>query len=493
MNAHSSLNVLPQDCWALIIDYLSFDDLLSLSTTCKALHASTEHLLYREISWSWKALPLRRLLCLLRTILGRPDLASSVRHLSLLPAKSKWPNPYKTGWVDPGQDMNWSEESSDFQDVTEKAVAIIKKAEFPDAEEWIDALHNGSFHALGAVLISQLPNIVSLRLDFSFVWKGGFPGRMVKHAVFSQNNTHLSSFDSLQVVDYGGNVPRPVKSWMEFDTDYQQPDDFSTPCNRSQFIAWFYLPSIYRLEIWLRDVEELKAAPLDLSHLETLILARSTISEEDVPFFLTRTKNLENLHLGLCHEWETQPLYEHSDCLAEGLMSISDTVERLSISLEYHPCVHGGSDEDFQQEESGAVLHGIFAQFPRLRTLEVPTALLFGFDAEEADLEDCSVLPETLTELVLRIELDNILGFCWGNRDINEFVTSILHNFPDSFPRLRCIISRSHKRYYSQDWPEEDWQMHQTCKESGIDFNIVVDHLGSGLWSQTSPIAKLYK
>lgn len=139
------------------------------------------------------------------------------------------------------------------------------------------------------------------------------------------------------------------------------------------------------------------------------------------------------------------------------------------------------------------MLHGIFAQFPRLRTLEVPTALLFGFDAEEADLEDCSVLPETLTELVLRIELDNILGFCWGSRDINEFVTSILHNFPDSFPRLRCIISRSHKRYYSQDWPEEDWQMHQTCKESGIDFNIVVDHLGSGLWSRTSPIAKLYK
>lgn len=66
-----------------------------------------------------------------------------------------------------------------------------------------------------------------------------------------------------------------------------------------------------------------------------------------------------------------------------------------------------------------------------------------------------------------------------------------LHNLPNSFSRLRSIVSRSHKRYYSQDWPEEDWQMHQTCKESGIDFNIV-DHLGSGLWSQTVPIAKLW-
>lgn len=237
MNSQSSFNILPQDCWANIIGYLSFDDFLSLSTTCKDLRASTEHLLYREISWSWKALPLRRLLCLLRTTLGRPDLASSVRHLSLLPVKSKWPNPYKTGWVDPGQDINWSGESSDLQDVTEKAVGIIKKAEFPDAEEWIDAFHNGNFHAFGAALVSQLPNIESLQLDFSFVWKGGFHGRMVKHAIFSQNNKYLSTFESLQVVDYGGNVPRPVKRWIEFDTDYQQPDDFSTPYNHAQFIC----------------------------------------------------------------------------------------------------------------------------------------------------------------------------------------------------------------------------------------------------------------
>ena len=319
----------------------------------------------------------------------------------------------------------------------------------------------------------------------------GLTFRLFGRADSREEWLNVLSFHKLQVVDYGGNVPRPVKRWMEFDTDYRRPDDFSTPCNRAQFIAWFYLPSVYRLEIWLRDVEELKAAPRDLSHLETLILARSAVSEEDVPFLLTRIKNLKNLHLGLCHEWEAQPFYEYSDCLVEGLISISNTVERLSISLEYHPCIHGGSHEDFQKEESGAVPHGIFAQFPHLRALEVPTAILFGFDADEADLEDCSILPETLTELVLRIDLDNVMEFCWGSLDINEFVTSILHNLPGSFPRLHSIISRSHKRYYSQDWPEEDWRMHQTCKESGIDFNIVVDHLGSRLWSQTSPIAKI--
>lgn len=480
MNIQSPFKELTQDCWACILDYLSPDDFLSLSTTCKDLHASTQHLLYREISWKWKALPLRRLLCLLRTILGRSDLASSVRHLSLLSVKAKWPNPYKAGWVDPGQDMDWSE-SSGFQDVTENAAGIIRTAEFPDAEEWIDALYNGHFHAFAAVLISQLRNIQSLQLDFSFVWKGGFPGRIVRHAVFSSSR-YLSSFASLQVVDYGGNVPRPVKRYMEHDVEgYQQPDEFATPCNRAQFMVWFYLPSIHRLEIWLRDVEELKAGPPDLSHLESLILARSTISEQDVPFLLTRTKNLKNLHLGLCHEWERQPLYEYSDCLAEGLLSISDTVERLSIGLEYHPCIHGGFDEDFEKEESRAVLHGIFALLPRLQTLEVPTALLFGSDVDEADLADCSILPKTLTNLVLRFDLDNVFGVSWGTGDVHDFAASIVRNLPD-FPHFRSICSRSHKRYHHHDWLEHEWPM-QTCKEHGIALNIVVDSLGAGLWS----------
>lgn len=64
------------------------------------------------------------------------------------------------------------------------------------------------------------------------------------------------------------------------------PDRFSDPYNHVQFIGWFRLPSLRHLEIWLRDIEELKEKPeLDLSHLHTLILARSTIPEEGCSIF----------------------------------------------------------------------------------------------------------------------------------------------------------------------------------------------------------------
>lgn len=245
---------------------------------CKDLRASTEYFLYQVISWNFqKILPLRRLLRLLRTILDRSVLTSSIQLLSLPSSKSKW--------ITPEHGMNWSEELLGFKGVTEKAIYIIRQAEFPDAYEWTDALWRSNFFAFAAVLISQLANIKSLRLDFCFVWLSGFPGRMIKHALFSPNKG-LSPFDFLQEVGYGENVPNPVKYWTEIDDG--PPDRLSDPYDQSQFIGWFYLPSLRYLEIWLRDIEELKTKPdLNLSHLHTLILAQSTIPEKDVPSYST--------------------------------------------------------------------------------------------------------------------------------------------------------------------------------------------------------------
>lgn len=112
----------------------------------------------------------------LRTTLDRPDLASSIQILRLLSFKSKW--------ITPQQDIDWREEAPSFQDVTEKAISVIQRARFTDAEEWADVLKKGNFFAFAAILISQLANINTLHLDFCFVWLDGFPGRMMRNAVF---------------------------------------------------------------------------------------------------------------------------------------------------------------------------------------------------------------------------------------------------------------------------------------------------------------------
>lgn len=368
-------------------------------------------------------------------------------------------------------------------DVTTRAVEIIRQAEFFDAEEWIQSLQSENFYALTSVLISQFPGIRSLRLDYSFVWMDGYPGRMVKHATLSPNNT-LSTFDSRQVVDYGGNVP--LAKMISFDTGGPMPDSYPASYNHNQFICWFHHPSIRHLEIWLRDIAELKERPeLDLNHLQTLILAQSTIREEDVPFLPTPTKSLRNLHLGLAHRWRKQKIFQHSGLLAEALESVKDTVEKFSLGFEYYLCCFGEYHGDEERDEWGEPLYGILQRFTRLRTAEIPISALLGFDSDYAyDLGD-SILPDTLCELGLRNDLNNLFEYEWRKSCILTCVDKFLAgDWRDSTPLLRNITFRLWDYTYRDRCSDQEKQLKSAWKEQGVGFDIV-DSLSSGLWSRT--------
>lgn len=86
------------------------------------------------------------------------------------------------------------------------AQGVVNEARFPVAVAWTRAIELGDPYALVTVLISQFGGLKSLRLDYSFVWIRGYPGIMVRHALFSAPRGVLSSFDALELVDYGGNV-----------------------------------------------------------------------------------------------------------------------------------------------------------------------------------------------------------------------------------------------------------------------------------------------
>lgn len=84
---------------------------------------------FLDLEYCYSTTPLRRLLCLLQTILRRHDLAISVWHLSLLPASV---NP----WTEPKPDTNRNQVSSCFMDMTIGAIEVIQKAGFSDVEQW---------------------------------------------------------------------------------------------------------------------------------------------------------------------------------------------------------------------------------------------------------------------------------------------------------------------------------------------------------------------
>lgn len=160
---------LPLDCWMIVLQYVSFQDCLSVSTTCKELYCLTVPFLYCKINWDWTTPPLRRVLQFLRTIVNRPDLAALVHEVyiqSLVQRDSgrrlrDWGSNWEGPWEAPQHNVDWTQERPLFEDVVQKGTDIIHRAQFPDADELTQALYNGNTYVYVAVLLSRLPCIKS--------------------------------------------------------------------------------------------------------------------------------------------------------------------------------------------------------------------------------------------------------------------------------------------------------------------------------------------
>ena len=238
-----------------VFDFMEADEVVTTLSASGDLIASVRPSMYSTIAWEWNTVPQARILRLLRAVLRFPELAANIQHVSIL-SSSQYA--FTESWKgDPRDGQNgplWNQNLEVFSDVVEQSQLIVERGQFPEASKWNGALQKGNSYAYVAILLSQLHNLESLQLDYSFVWKSGFPGLMMKHAVFSTPNTVLSSFHCLTAIDYGSNVPRSE----EFDPIFNTFDKLNgyPPCDPNQFMAWFHLPSIQSIFIWLRSCQD---------------------------------------------------------------------------------------------------------------------------------------------------------------------------------------------------------------------------------------------
>ena len=468
---------MPSDCWLHVLDYLSSGDLAPVSLVSRALHTSVQPVLYHTISWNWNPIPRYRVLQLFRTILEDPGLAQQIKQVSIL---SGQPESCFGPWEAPVYgDPDW-EEDNVYGGVVKQAQEIVTNAAFPDTAKWTQALHNGNAYALVAVLLSQLHNLQSVQLDYSFVWQGGFPGLMLKHALFSAPENSLSKFGSLTVADYGGNVTGP--EFMDFNALDFEPHGLPD-CDPDQFMAWFHLPSINALAIWLRSFKDVLTLDSErqIHNLHTLILARSTIEEEDVARLLSKA-SLKTLHLGLAYWWEGHRYPLRNGTSIMQAMQLQSQCEKLSMSLEWYPVTCGFDwfhEEDAQLREPWI---GFFKRFPTLLSAEIPITLLLGLNPENA-INITQVLPNTLQELCIHWDNSGMGDNDWAlESQLRDCIGYLLQGLPN-FPHLKRVSVRMWtEMVLGLDW--EEWKsLKQTCLLSGIELSVVVDHLSPGLWT----------
>lgn len=204
----SPLQSLPVDCWYMVFEYLSKSDIKNLCLVSRGLQASTAPFLYREIKQDWLRCHFKRLLQLLRTIHSRPERATLIRsvvfemdaHMVTFPR----PNSCMCAWK-ANINSKLVSPKGEYGVVRKFCLSIVQDAKIPQQDVWKKGLKDGNPYVYAALLISQLPNIWSLRLDDNFLNQGGFPALVIRHALLSGSPGVISEFDRLAFIRYGHN------------------------------------------------------------------------------------------------------------------------------------------------------------------------------------------------------------------------------------------------------------------------------------------------
>ena len=238
------------------------------------------------------------------------------------------------------KNWEWKNEASKFNELIEAAQGVIKKAEFPEeaAPKWNTATADGNIHALVAILFSQLHNLVSLRLDYTFVWQSGFSGLMLRHALFSAPNGTMSKCAHLATVDYGSNVPLSEEEELLLE---HHPEGYpSGDPNQS------WRGSTYRLSCLFRygyGISRISSCLRNLNNYIRSLLAQQLLIRRFMICF--HTPNQKALHLGLAYK--TSPALDNPYTILDALQSVSQTVEALSMGMEYYPFSRGNHVLDY--------------------------------------------------------------------------------------------------------------------------------------------------
>lgn len=302
---------------------------------------------------------------------------------------------------------------------------------------------------------------------------------MITHALLSAPPNTLSQFSHLALVENGLNVPG---ARLYYDLAPALIDAFPL-CDPKQFAGWFDLPSLRSLEIWLQSFqeihEELNKPPgasklAHLANLDRLVLTQASVEDDEVRDLLSHLSSAKSIHLGLLYpsqDRETdlqqvshRPPLRKKDVLIEGLMSIKNTVENLSLSLELCPAffpIQWSEQKHGVFADALVPFHGFLKEFPLLQTAEIPPPILLGWHHDTAP-NMADVLPSRLRKLCLRGDMDCVADYQWEMEVVTEAIQSFLPQAMHPTPLLRSI----RMRVFCADDPLEWGQEHAEAARS---------------------------
>ncbi|KAJ5740952.1 hypothetical protein N7493_000824 [Penicillium malachiteum] len=431
---NSLINVLPMDCWYMILEYLQPTDLNSLSRVSKVMYQNTIPHLYRNLVWNWNKNPLPRLLKLLSTIHDRPERLDLIERVEFtVPLEDRR---LMSGLTRANRDLVISEK---YRNVYRFCLRVLIRSNMPDLPVWIRHMDKGSPYVFATLLISQLPNLRHLSLDCSFVVCNGLPGMMFNHAMLTTPAATLSKFEHLKSIEYGLTSAR-IRPNNDVVYSPTYAPNVRGQHNPYQFTGFFFLPSLKVLQLWISTpllTRLICAAAQRRAHtmenLDSLHLEGGYVKAADVNFLLLNMNNLKQLNLELSYLFPHEGWFSVQD-MQEGLQSVAPTLERLSFRPSHLSCFGlfewPQPIDPHNRRLRPSVMKfttGFFTQFPNLVHLDVPAVYLTGGGIDRETLREN--LPDSLETLQLR---DQPIDMYWPGREFDELFCLLKDFFPDS-------------------------------------------------------------
>lgn len=406
----------PQEIQLQIAEYLPQTLLGRLSVTCRSLNSLAEPLLYSTIQFLWAQEyhpPIRQALCLIRTLLKRPELCNYVRSLEFVgdlyvdrndpPWSHDWPEPPHVP-VPPLDILATVIERTGVEQTN--AISWINKVVYCDARAYLDVPEDRQLSMLSkvqekwadgtmALLLCLLPNLSRFSVDRNWTEETRTLEAVFGLSLYSTIGDR--SFPNLQSLQ-----DLSVASTIENFLPNLDPE------NTAEALSKFYLSNIQRLSVSIDNPLQFAwpgSLPPYPAFLTSLGIYR--LRECYLASILSVTTNLKSLR----YDWHYRPdIDEHVsidtvmlDTMAEAFLEVSDTLEESHITAWVSAAFSQGmyDDPDITFQKSLAQMSGM----KRLKTLHVPWSFLIGWDILPTIKQIGHTFPATLEHLTLTRDL----------------------------------------------------------------------------------------
>ena len=416
----ASLISLPNELKDFIFEHLSCADFVSLSSTCRDLHAIALPLAYRHLSLTWvnanvEAARTPKLPSLLRTLIQRPDYAKLITHLAFGAERCIFFEDYNE--FQSYGDLKVSVPGSEVA-LNEEGEALLRRAltemGLSGDKSWTDAVvGHQQFFVVLAMVVACCAKLESLVLSVAFLLQNDWFEESIEKGVAGGSglSTWTANLKHLRITCNTNG--------------YEWTPGCMQVSLQKAFLYPFYLPKLETLEIerfegsydpvdWQIDHEDYATpfwpvsptSPPVAGHLTTLRLLRSSASSEALELLLKQTPNLRIFELDIVADTPlTHELVPFDfNALKASLDRLQTTLTHLKIRFEKYL---GCADYEYTLDEWAIGALGSFRKYPALTHLEVSLHVLFDLqpDMYEHLPSLAAVLPPNLHSLTITDDL----------------------------------------------------------------------------------------